>query len=436
LAERFDSMQTRRFRMRPPRRLLILAAVLLLSALMHLVLLAWVDDALSGLGMGVQPERETTINVALIPSPAPVPSKPEPPKPEPAKPKPPKPAPKPDADQPAKLGRKATAAPTPGPSVSESAITRTEALAPAESTMVPISPDDFMGWAQDGTSDVPAGETARGAAGNATGSAVGKSAGVATEGAARNATFDTPQIGAQSEAASGQTAGPAKQGVPPLPMPPKGRWRFVVHYGDYREGYQVATLDYAIGVDGNRYQLKTEGRAAGLTALFYSGVLTQRSTGQISALGLMPEHYSERRGKRPERSLSVDLKAGLVSFADNRSVRLVQGAQDRLSVLIQLGLLARTYPERFVSGAVIEIPELTTGDLELTSYTSHGDVLLQTESGTIRALHLERTAPRKSDDNRIDIWLGYDLQLIPVRIRVTDVGGRVLDQFLEQPSAN
>ena len=35
-----------------------------------------------------------------------------------------------------------------------------------------------------------------------------------------------------------------------------------------------------------------------------------------------------------------------------------------------------------------------------------------------------------ADAPKIDVWLGYDHHLIPVRIRATDIGGRVLDQLL------
>lgn len=212
-----------------------------------------------------------------------------------------------------------------------------------------------------------------------------------------------------------------------LPQPAPSRWRLNVYYGDYRNNQQLASLDYAVEHDGARYRLRTEGRAEGLAALIYSGVLNQSSTGRLSANGLAPERYAEQRGRRPERWVRIDYEARRVEFSNGEPVDLVDGAQDRLSMLIQLGLLARASPERFVAGAAIELPEITSRTIESVHYLSHGDAVLETMDGPLRALHLERNAPHRQDDTRFEVWLGYDHGLLPVRIRLTDAGGRVLD---------
>lgn len=232
--------------------------------------------------------------------------------------------------------------------------------------------------------------------------------------------------------ARAQTAGapePAAERSGPLPQPPVGQWRFEVHYGDYADGHQVASLDYSISHDAQRYRLRSEGRAEGLTALLYSGVLTQSSEGRLSAAGMEPERYAEQRGRRPERWASVDRAAGRVSFSGGETRPIVAGVQDRLSVLVQIGLIARASPLRVAPGSVLELPELTLRTIERARYESRGDVTLSTARGPIRALHLERVAPRRTEDPRIEVWLGYDRGMLPVRIRLTDVGGRVLDQI-------
>ncbi|MEK9776684.1 MAG: DUF3108 domain-containing protein, partial [Quisquiliibacterium sp.] len=224
--------------------------------------------------------------------------------------------------------------------------------------------------------------------------------------------------------------GASPTSVAALPAPPSGTWHFKIYFGDYTTGIEVASLDYIIRVDGGHYRLATEGRASGLVALFYSGVLTQTSEGRLTAAGLEPEHYSEKRGKRPERSLRVDRQSGQVIFKRKPARKLVPGTQDRLSVLVQLGLLARAQPGRFAPNAVISLPELSIGDLQIASYTVRGVQNLPTPRGPLRALHLERPAPQKDGANRIEAWLGYDQQLLPVRIRITEPDGRVFDQML------
>ena len=375
----------------------------LASLLLHAVVLAWVDGTLATIGDG-PPASTVTVSLivpATLPDPPPVPKKVVPLARAPLVNK--QPIPKRVVRKPAAHKPIASGPPAPG------AISASPAGVSAISAepMVPVSPDAFGApLADEPGQQAVAPPTAE------------------------------PQPDPASRQPSSRTAEPepaqaaAPAAPPPLPAPPQGKWRFGVYYGDYTEGHEVATLDYSIQLQGERYRLATEGRASGLTALFYSGVLTQTSEGRITTTGLAPERYTEKRGKRPERSLRVDRDAGQVLFTGKNPEPIVEGAQDRLSVLVQLGLLARAHPERFAPQAVIKLPELSVGDLVMTSYTVHAVTTLPAQNGTIRALYLERTAPRKDGDNRVEIWLGYDLHLIPVRIRITDVGGRVLDQML------
>lgn len=218
-----------------------------------------------------------------------------------------------------------------------------------------------------------------------------------------------------------------------LPPPPSGHWQFSVHYGGYERGLKVAVLDYEIRHDGKRYRIDSKGRAEGLAAIVYSGVLTQESEGRLTPRGLEPTRYREQRGKRPERWAELDRRAREVRFSAHPAVPLVDDVQDRLSVLVQLGLLARAQPERFAAGRVVALPELGSRRIEDARYASRGAVTLATPSGARRALHLERVAPRGADDARVDVWLGYDLDMLPVRLRFTDPDGRVLDQLLRFP---
>jgi hypothetical protein len=229
---------------------------------------------------------------------------------------------------------------------------------------------------------------------------------------------------------------PVAAPVPP-PAPPRpaatlttGRWQLRVHYGDYTKAVAVASLDYLVSVEGEHYTVRTEGRAEGLASLLYSGVLTQASRGHLGPDGLEPEQFTEQRGKRPERRVDVDRGRHRVRFADGSEQPAVEGQQDRLSVLLQLGVLARAHPEQFVAGRTVVVPELTWRDVESARYRSHGEVRLPTEQGELRTLHLERLGPRRDDDPLVELWLGYDHGLVPVRIRLTDPGGRVLDQML------
>lgn len=377
------------------RRALLAGAVLTASALMHWLVLAWLDDRLD-LSGAAQSRSAETVEVALIARSVPPPDVPVvkvAPRPRPIARAAPKPVARPDAI----TAPDASAAPavTPG----DGGTTADDAG---------IDPDRSPG---DG-GDMAGGPAAASPAGDS-GAVAEKVAGSVEETAPTEAVDEGDAL---------------RYGVP-LPLPPTGHWRFRVHYGDYTDGHQVASLDYSIAHDGRQYRLRSEGRAEGLTALLYSGVLSQSSTGRLTDNGLEPQRYAEQRGKRAERWAAVDRSAAQVSFSGNPPVPWVAGAQDRLSVLVQIGLLARVAPNRFVAGALVEVPELTLRDIENARYASHGQEILETPDGPVHALHLERIAPRRPEDPRIDVWLGYDRGMLPVRIRLTDSGGRVLDQL-------
>ncbi len=215
-----------------------------------------------------------------------------------------------------------------------------------------------------------------------------------------------------------------------LGAPAPGRSRFQVYFGDYTENNAVALMDYTVETDGDRYRVTTEGRAQGLTALLYSGVMTQSSSGRLGPDGLMPERFVEQRGKRPERWSAIDYAGAQASFSGGQRVPLQPGSQDRLSMVLQLGLILRAQPQRLAAGQTVTIPELGSRSIDPAVFGSEGDEVLVTPSGPLRTIHLVRRDIDPARDTKVDVWLGYDQQLKPVRIRLTDVGGRVLDQLL------
>lgn len=243
-----------------------------------------------------------------------------------------------------------------------------------------------------------------------------------------------PPAGVGSASGGSPPADPAASPAPrdgaPLPPPVSVRLRFRVHYGDYTSRHAVAVLDYQVEAADGRYRLRTEGRAEGLTALFYSGVLSQTSTGRYGDDGLQPERHTEQRGRGGLRWAELDAATGQASFSGGQRASAPPGTQDRLSMLIQLGLIARGQPSRLAPGMALTLTELGSRSVDTVAYRSLGDETLPTDDGPLRALRLTRYDGDPARDPRIDIWLGYDQDLLPVRIRLTDPGGRVLDQIL------
>lgn len=221
-------------------------------------------------------------------------------------------------------------------------------------------------------------------------------------------------------------------GEPLPPPPPSGQWSYSIHMGQYDETGAAATLRLGLRHDGVRYQVSVEANAVGLTAFFYSGVRRDLSEGRISANGFEPFRYAEQRNRRAERAATIDYHSRRIEFADGRSAPLPQAAQDRLSGLFQLGLLARGKPEWFAHGQTVVIDEFSLRSVERVGYRVDGVVLLPTHLGSLRTLQLTRQPVGNSDEPIIEVWLDYDFWMLPVRIRLTHPDGRVIDQLIDK----
>jgi len=209
--------------------------------------------------------------------------------------------------------------------------------------------------------------------------------------------------------------------------------RLRVYLGDYTIAQPVARLQIEVEVAPPHYRLRSKGEAEGLIALFYSGTLTQESRGRIGPTGLLPEQYVETRGGRRQRSVRFDHEAMQLLPTDAPEVVLPEGTQDRLSVLFQLGLIVRANPQRFVAGARIELPVATLREVRLERFEVMGDEVLIVNDRPWRALHLKRPLIQAGRDPSVQVWLGYDADLQPIRIRLEDAKGQVLDQVIDEP---
>jgi hypothetical protein len=239
--------------------------------------------------------------------------------------------------------------------------------------------------------------------------------------------------------------GPAGSGVPgglaarqgaeaPLPGLPGSRTqRFRVYWGDFSKQQSVARLEYRLVNQGDRYELRTDVRAEGLISLVYSGTLSQVSVGSLGPDGLEPARYVEIRSKSSERVVDFDRKLGQLMSLDGRSpVPMPVGTQDRLSVFYQLGLMMRREPSAVAAGQVIEMPVASMRAVQRERFVVVGEEILMLPGGPIRALHLQRPVPAGTRDPRIDLWLGYDFEMMPVRLRLEESSDRVLDQVIDR----
>ncbi|MES3002915.1 MAG: DUF3108 domain-containing protein [Pseudomonadota bacterium] len=152
----------------------------------------------------------------------------------------------------------------------------------------------------------------------------------------------------------------------------------------------------------------------------------QRSTGRITAEGLAPARFSDKG--RNEEAAHFERDKGKVSFSSNRpDAALMAGAQDRLSVMLQLAAMIGGDPARFPPSTSISIQTAGTRDAEPWIFTVEAAEQLELPGGKMNALKLIRN-PRKEFDQKVELWLAPGMAYAPVRLRLTQPNGDWVDQ--------
>jgi hypothetical protein len=174
--------------------------------------------------------------------------------------------------------------------------------------------------------------------------------------------------------------------------------------------------------DGNAYTARMEIR------VFLLGSRAQTSEGRLVATGLEPERFADK--SRSERAAHFDRPQGRIRFSNNApDAELLSGAQDRLSVFLQLAGLLNARPEAYPAGHFIAMPVAGVSGSEIWRFQVQGLTSVDLPAGSLIARHLVRE-PREPRDTRVEIWLAPSLGHLPVRIRLAQENGDVVDQRL------
>ena len=191
--------------------------------------------------------------------------------------------------------------------------------------------------------------------------------------------------------------------------------------------YEVQANKFPYRLNGELNWTEAEGHyEANLMFGAFGQKRTQTSRGQIGAGGLLPERFSDKF--RSELAAHFNRARGIVSFSANTpDVPLLTGAQDRLSVLIQLGALLASAPDRFSEASTLTIQTVGPRDADLWLFTVGKNEALDLPGGQLQAVHLTRN-PRQAYDQQVDIWLAPSLGYLPARIRITESNGDYIDQ--------
>jgi hypothetical protein len=197
---------------------------------------------------------------------------------------------------------------------------------------------------------------------------------------------------------------------------------------DYQVSGKVRGLSY--GADAQLQWRREGGRyeAVWSIGLPLLGTRTQRSEGRLTAAGLAPERYVERF--RGELAAHFDAEDRRIRFDSKRpDATLESGAQDRLSITLQLASLLAAAPERYPPGARITLQVAGVRVAEPWTWDVLPDATLTVAGREIPCARLLRQ-PREGNDLRVELWLARTLDYLPARLNLTQANGDVANQQL------
>lgn len=234
--------------------------------------------------------------------------------------------------------------------------------------------------------------------------------------------LDQPLASAQNPDQTATATSPVE-----LAFPASGSFAYnVVYVTGSQTQSGAGTLEWSS--DGRTYQLQLESKA-----LFIS-FLRQTSVGSLSAAGLQPRRYTDKRFRGSEKATHFQPDKGIISFANNKpDAPWTNRAQDRLSVMMQLAGIINGDPARILAQPTISMPVAGTDDAEMWTFALEGQEKIELPAGTTTALHLVRY-PRKEFDRKVELWLAPQLGYMPVRIKQTEQNGTTLEMLLRSPA--
>jgi hypothetical protein len=191
--------------------------------------------------------------------------------------------------------------------------------------------------------------------------------------------------------------------------------------------YQVTSNKFPYRLSGELlWQPLADGYQLSLTFSALGQSRSQTSRGSITTSGLTPLRFSDKY--RSEVAAHFDWEHARVTFSANTpDAVLLPGAQDRLSVVVQLGALIASQPSRFPAGTALTVQTVGPRGADLWPFEVQSLEQVDLPGGPLSAIKLVRQ-PRQLYDQRVELWLAPSLGYLPARVRLTEANGDTLDQ--------
>lgn len=172
--------------------------------------------------------------------------------------------------------------------------------------------------------------------------------------------------------------------------------------------------------DGANYQ------ASLIATKFYVNLRQWTSKGALTDIGLGPLRFSEK-GRSSEVAAHFVREEGKVLFSANTpEAPLLPGAQDHLSVFMQLASLWAGEPQRYAAGDSISFQSIGPRQSETWTFVVSPEEPITVPGGTFSAIKLTRE-PTGDYSTKAELWLAPTLAYLPAHIRLSESNGNVLD---------
>lgn len=219
-----------------------------------------------------------------------------------------------------------------------------------------------------------------------------------------------------------------------LRLPPPAEMKMEVSYtkanGTPTNGFGSLTWN----TDGTSYSASLE---VGIDLLLTTINLIQlNSEGMISSEGLAPTQSTDTRRNRSTTAIHFKHDDKQIIFSSsNKTVAMEAGAQDALSVLMQLAAIGNSDAKRLAVGSRIAIQVAEGRDAQQFFFEVLGEELIDSKlgaEGRLHTVHLIRPPRPGSYNSTLEIWLAPEKSWYPVRIKNTESNGTVTLQTITE----
>ena len=176
--------------------------------------------------------------------------------------------------------------------------------------------------------------------------------------------------------------------------------------------------------DGKQYDMRLEIKH------FLFGSKTQTSVGQLGLQGVLPKRFGDKFKQEVAAHFDRD-KNQLVFSANSHPQPLLPGAQDRLSLFAQLAALLAGSPELRQTGQQIYFQVAAAKSADMWTFQVEKQEVIQLPAGKFNTWKLSRVF-KGAYDQTADVWLSPAHGYLPIKLRIAQTNGDVLEQNLSK----